>query len=602
MARFSFFQVFLTFMVCASAHVPSRPPPSSGRVEAITPTSSGQIGINPVTLPEPTAITASIGVDTQYLTDDITNGQTTTKWIGVDPWFETSATTMAANGQPTPTAVSKGFIVSADAAGGIDITISEAMHDKIASILVGLPDCGLPKRRRGQQAAKRQTDVTCELRQRLPKIIEQLSQDEDMVTQLTELNADVAWASGHDAQRLAESGQMMAFETEEEVAATLGLEIEINISIEVSVWGVLVGVAKAITVLGDAWKMKAAAPQPVNKLTPTVAPRPTPTPTPTTAGPTCPMATSLLCDGCGGGDGGGAGAKCTQGDFKDCACVEAPRERAEIIHADFDLEEDLILPFVYTPPDPNNIPSPDCSVNSPLDVEKSLFQNLINVWCSHTNLTKENSITLTASAAGVTKGYQDWQFVFDFGGYCNNSCNSVYDRFVDSCSHTSHTRESNGTIDMYCGQASYGIVAPAPVVLGQPACSDLQDPHAAGRVQRDDAARAVDLYCDMKWRQMHFQPTMSWGGFRDYHEFALYEPFGDEPAPLEGRTLHLEATWFERGCPPVRHNFDFDKCRENFMTAIDKCAPFTNPPDRELFLKYPAWNANDCFKWSISIV
>ncbi|XEV07509.1 hypothetical protein FSHL1_012796 [Fusarium sambucinum] len=51
-------------------------------VNAIIPTASGQIGINPVDIPQTKDYTASIGVDTEYLTELVQDGKTSTDWIG----------------------------------------------------------------------------------------------------------------------------------------------------------------------------------------------------------------------------------------------------------------------------------------------------------------------------------------------------------------------------------------------------------------------------------------------------------------------------------------------------------------------------------------
>lgn len=81
-----------------------------------------------------------------------------TQWIGVDPWFGTATITTTINGIATTVPIHKGFSVSTNAEGKIDIAISEELMGILEQIFASAPTCarakGMALRKRSACAAR----------------------------------------------------------------------------------------------------------------------------------------------------------------------------------------------------------------------------------------------------------------------------------------------------------------------------------------------------------------------------------------------------------------------------------------------------------------
>lgn len=191
----------------------------------------------------------TIGVDTQYLTDL----GTSTKWIGVDPWFGT--TTYATSIGPSSTTVitaHKQFSVSTAPDGSLDIAMSDELKDIFEGIFQDLPSCGVPGRGLGIGHAshskghlpKRQT---CEAR--LQAASQAINEQPALSSAFQQLSDDIVAAMGLDPADLDGMSQMIGFgtDTAEEMNSLLA-QLFPGVSLEA-----LQGGALAAAAAGGLW-------------------------------------------------------------------------------------------------------------------------------------------------------------------------------------------------------------------------------------------------------------------------------------------------------------------------------------------------------------
>lgn len=285
--------------------------------------------------------------------------------------------------------------------GKVEITLSQWLKTKLASISSQLPSCAAAKRRdlefehglggNQTQIMRRQAPPTAEcVRLRTSRLNQLLREDPDVARQMVRLNEDVATATGNDAVALAESDQMMAFANEDivvEIIQVTEYEIvevasagEILAAVGSTVLGVLGSLAfllSTVNILEDLWKLK-ADPQPMPIFN--SEPRPS-----TTQPASCPTQTPA-CAGnrCKGNRFGQCG-----NEWKGCNCDPSSQQidddnfwTAEGV--DYDAVEDLIYSWVFGPDqsDPQPVPDPKCNAGtsqSPnlVNMEKSVFQQYV---------------------------------------------------------------------------------------------------------------------------------------------------------------------------------------------------------------------------------
>ncbi|EEY22377.1 predicted protein [Verticillium alfalfae VaMs.102] len=441
------------------------------RVAAIRPTEAGQIGIDPVDIPPDESMKAPIGVDTQYLTELVTDQQTKTAWVHSESAFGVATiTTKGPDGSPQTTTIPEGFRV-AMVDGKVEVTLSQWLKDKLNGLSQQLPSCSLRKRRewdyRQHNVIERRAppDIPC-VRQRVNRLNQLLREDPDTMRQMVRLNEQVAQASGSDAVALAESEQMMAFAEEDivfeiihvyevvEITPTAG---ELLATVGEGVLGVLGSIAfffGTVNILEDLWKLR-ADPQPMpffknNKPNEPSDPGSCPEAQPACEGERCK---------------GGSNAKCTA-EWKDCDCVvsSVTFEDGAFFGDAWEAVEDEVSQFVFGS-DPNaDIPKPNCQVgtgedNTLANVESDVWSKLLDNLCvGKTLLSGGIHETKKTSDIGLTS-YEGWEFEFilemsrekDCSAY---NCVDVFGKFT-SCSYDSHTKYKTGELPLDCGTAKY---------------------------------------------------------------------------------------------------------------------------------------------------
>lgn len=284
--------------------------------------------------------------------------------------------------------------------GKVEITLSQWLKTKLASISSQLPSCAAAKRRDlefehglggNQTQIMRRAPPTAEcVRLRTSRLNQLLREDPDVARQMVRLNEDVATATGNDAVALAESDQMMAFANEDivvEIIQVTEYEIvevasagEILAAVGSTVLGVLGSLAfllSTVNILEDLWKLK-ADPQPMPIFN--SEPRPS-----TTQPASCPTQTPA-CAGnrCKGNRFGQCG-----NEWKGCNCDPSSQQIDDDNYwtaegADYDAVEDLIYSWVFGPDqsDPQSVPAPKCNAGTSEDpnlvnMEKSVFQQYV---------------------------------------------------------------------------------------------------------------------------------------------------------------------------------------------------------------------------------
>ncbi|KAL6400778.1 hypothetical protein AUP68_16495 [Ilyonectria robusta] len=436
---------------------------------AIIPTATGQIGINPVDIPDPESFSAPIGIDTQYLTETVADGKTSTKWIGVGADFGIATiTTAGADGLPQETTIPKGFNVVVNAEGKVEITLSQLIKDQLAEIAPLVPTCPSTVRRdwdpkSHRHVEKRAADIDC-IQKRTVMFTNEFRKRAFMVPQMMNLNEDIAIASGNDAFQLSRINRMMAFTPEGVVSSALaGSEASLDsflVAVESAASGVMASFAffiGAVDILEDLWKLK-ADPQPMPFFKSKTD----------TEEESCPK----LKLACAGQRCRGQAGVCT-GEWKGCKCGTSSVMVGDVflydndwavvqqIIKDFDIDSD--------PSDTKDIPDPTCSStsgdeNNLANMETDFWKELLDKVCDdNSKLSSSFDKTMKASDLGLDS-YENWTFDFSLQtsgdeectGY---SCADVFGKF-SQCSYDSHTKYKTGELNLDCGTVKYAMNEP----------------------------------------------------------------------------------------------------------------------------------------------
>ncbi|KAF7542200.1 hypothetical protein G7Z17_g11791 [Cylindrodendrum hubeiense] len=433
-------------------------------IMAIVPTTTGQIGINPVDIPPPESFSATIGVDSEYLTEIVTDQSTSTKWIGATSDFGTATiTTTDQDGTPQETTIPQGVRVVLNDAGKLEITLSQWFKDQLVDIASSLPSIPLQMRRnwdprKHQHVETRAVDISS-LTQHITRFGYSVIQHPAARLQLGLASGQIAYASGNDAAALAESEQMVSFVDEDIVTNIVqGIEVEAELAQDADVlanlgtgsMGVLGSLAFFIgtaTILEDLWKLR-ADPQPLM-------------PFYRVNDDSCPE--ELACAGtrCKGDKG-----KCTA-KWKGCVCVISGLSVGDSFYfgSDWAGVEDEIQKFVVgsDPDATQSIPQPSCTSSSGEDNNLANVES--DVWSQHDNSKLSGTIdeTMKTSDLGLDS-YEGWTFDFTLETTSDNDCSSyscvdVFGKFTQ-CSYDSHTKYKTGTLELGCGTAKYAMHGP----------------------------------------------------------------------------------------------------------------------------------------------
>ncbi|KAH7165280.1 hypothetical protein EDB81DRAFT_942360 [Dactylonectria macrodidyma] len=440
-------------------------------VLAIVPTTTGQIGINPVDIPPPESFYATIGVDSEYLTEVVTSQSTSTKWIGASSDFGTATvTTTDQDGTPKETVIPQGFRVIINDEGKLEITLSQWFKDQLLDIVSSVQSCPIQVRRdwdsrRHQHVETRAINISC-LRRRISRIAQRLGQHPEVTRQFELMNEQVAYATGNDVVALAESEQMVPFAEQDivveimeavEVEAELAEDVDLLASLGSEFMGVLGSLAFFIgtaTILEDLWKLR-ANPQP-------------PMPFYRVQDDSCPER-ELACAGtrCKGENG-----KCTA-KWKGCKCVISGRGVGDSFYfgSEWASVEDEIQQFVFgsDPDTTKSIPQPSCTSSNTEDrnlanVESNIWSQLLDSFCEdNPKLSRDIHETKKTSDLGLDS-YEGWTFDFALETTAENNCSSyscvdVFGKFTQ-CTYGSHTKYKTGKLELDCGTAKYAMNEP----------------------------------------------------------------------------------------------------------------------------------------------
>ncbi|KPM42160.1 hypothetical protein AK830_g4435 [Neonectria ditissima] len=421
-------------------------------VMAIVPTTTGQIGINPVDIPPPESFSAKIGVDSDYLTEVVVDESTSTKWIGVETDFGIATiTTTDQDGTPKETTVPQGIRAVLNE-GKLEITLSQWFKDQMVDIASNLPAVSLRKRRvwdprKHQHVETRAVDVSS-LTQRITRFGYGIVQHPAARFQLGLASGQIAYASGNDTAVLAESEQMVSF-VDEDIVSSVAQNIEAEAvaagdtealatlgSASVGILGSLAFFFGTVTILEDLWKLR-ADPQP-----------PMPFYRVKHEDDSCPDH-DLACAGtlCQGHKG-----KCTDSFY---------------FGADWVGVEDEIQQFVFgsDPDATQSIPQPSCTSSSGGD--RNLAQRgvrcLVSFCEDNPKLSEAIDKTMKTSDLGLDS-YEGWTFDFELETTAEKGC-SAYDcvdlfgKFA-KCTYGSHTKYKTGKLELECGIAKYAMHNP----------------------------------------------------------------------------------------------------------------------------------------------
>ncbi|KAK8093963.1 hypothetical protein PG997_000648 [Apiospora hydei] len=449
-------------------------------IHAITPTMTGQIGINPVDIPPVTSLLAPIGDDHTYLSEIVTDNFTSTTWIAATTDFGTATINITSNGVVQPTTIPEGFKVTNNTNGLLEITFSPYIKDLIGKYLPQIPNCQAlivrddddvnanihPERRRRLLLKKRADAAlaTACARRRGGRLSQLLSEDAEWGRQMSRFESQAIVASGHDAAALAEAGQTIALLEEETVAEILINEMAITdaaLGVAAEVGTLFLEIAGAISFLFGVyeiavglWKVQSNA-QPMNIFKPfrtwgaTATATATPSPTSVSNCPTATDAPPCVGDRCQGSPDG----VCSAPDFYGCVCLDTGSMIGDpsVWGEDFEDVQDLIYSFQI--PQPN---IPECVADTTDDtfsLSDNEFQLVFNTFCYNV----DGTINSDADNCFPTSTLSI-QIMFDNNGTsndCSMPCHDAFDGLRDQCSYDSHTKYKVGFTEVTCGVAQY---------------------------------------------------------------------------------------------------------------------------------------------------
>ncbi|KAK8104858.1 uncharacterized protein PG998_011891 [Apiospora kogelbergensis] len=431
-------------------------------IDAINPTVTGQIGINPVDILPPTSVVAPIGTDTEYLTEVVTDNFTVTKWIAATTDFGTATINITSNGQVQATTIPQGFKVTNTSAGVLEIAFSPYAKTFLDDILPKLPPCNplllrseaaasgatanVQTERRPQILQPRMDPAVACTRVRASRFAQLAAEDEAFARQLADLNGQVVRVTGHDAVALANNGEAMAFGLEEEALAEI-VEKGMAISPEltsgivtvglVALFDIIASVAFAYSVYQIAegmWKLK-ADPQPRPIFTPTrtydMSTAPSSVVTPSLC-PTSPV--PCVGDMCQGG----ADALCTNA-WLDCPCDVTGITISDPGFWGGSLMGMSGLIMSWHPPAPN---SPQCLATGGDDtvtMEDSPWNATFSEFCNTVGALDANGIIEDWDYCATADGQPNIHFQFEYNGTnpgdCKIQCHDAYDGLQESCKY-----------------------------------------------------------------------------------------------------------------------------------------------------------------------
>ncbi|KAK7920534.1 hypothetical protein PG985_008556 [Apiospora marii] len=448
----------------ATPHVP---------VDAINPTVTGQIGINPVDVPPITSLRASIGDDTQYLSEVVYGDTTSTKWIAATTDFGVATINKTTNGVVQQTTIPKGFKVANAAEGVVEVAFSPHIKDIIAKYLPQLPDCNpLPGRDEDTSSAnterrprihQQRADVAASCtRRRGGRLGQLLGEDMEWGEQAADLDMQLASASGTDAGALVEGEQTLALMEEDAVAEMIINEMAISAEmelIEVTLGSFFFEITVSVAILfavyevaDTLWKIL-ATPKTMDIFEPTrtydVSAAPSSVVTPSS----CPTyALPCVGDSCQGSPDG----TCSSGDFPGCPCAVSGSSIGDqtFWEDNFGPVEDLIADY--------QIPQPYVPVcvkdatDDPEPFDNGTWSSMFDTFCS-----KIHEPLSTDQDQCVTSPTQDIHFSFDGNSTdgCTDQCHDVFDKLRDGCTYDSYRKYNVGFMEVACGVAMYTIGA-----------------------------------------------------------------------------------------------------------------------------------------------
>ncbi|KAK7948797.1 uncharacterized protein PG986_009683 [Apiospora aurea] len=428
-------------------------------IHAITPTMTGQIGINPVDIPPVTSLLAPIGDDHTYLSEIVTDNFTSTTWIAATTDFGTATINVTSNGVVQPTTIPEGFKVTNNTNGLLEITFSPYIKDLIGKYLPQIPNCqALIARNEDEDESDVDANVHPERHRRL----------------LLKKRADAALATacarrrGGRLQPAPERGRRVgpadvatiALLEEETVAEILINEMAITdaaLGVAAEVGTLFLEIAGAISFLFGVyeiavglWKVQSNA-QPMNIFKPFRTWDATATPSPTSVS-NCPTATDAppcVGDRCQGSPDG----VCSAPDFYGCVCLGTGSMIGDpsVWGEDFEDVQDLIYSFQI--PQPN---IPECVADTTDDtfsLSDNEFQLVFNTFCYNV----DGTINSDADNCFPTSTLSI-QILFDNNGTsndCSMPCHDAFDGLRDQCSYDSHTKYKVGFTEVTCGVAQY---------------------------------------------------------------------------------------------------------------------------------------------------
>ncbi|KAK6825823.1 hypothetical protein PG987_013317 [Apiospora arundinis] len=430
---------------------------------------------------------APIGVDTNYLTEHVTDDMTVTKWIPATSDFGTATINVTTGGVVQTTTIPEGFKVTNTEGGLLEIGFSPYIKDIIAEYLPKLPSCdvlGLVAAAREEElAAANSTYIAAanstvlapgngteklskrRLQQRAPatecarrrggRMSQLLGEDARWVQQTSRLDAQLVQASGSDAAGLASEGEALALMEEDAVAELILEEMAFTVAMEelVLLYGafftLLASVAFVFAVYELAvglWKITAdSQPMPIYEPTRTVE---SAAPTPT--GSSCPISVPCVGDRCQGAPDG----TCSGEDFKGCPCAVSGSSigDASFWGDDFDYIVNLISGFQI--PEPNNPQCVSDTTDDTVTIENGPWQNLFESFCNSAPVISAGHDYCLAQP-----NLPQFHIQFDYNSTtgCQINCHDAFDGLRDQCSYTSHTKYKEGYTEVSCGLASYAF-------------------------------------------------------------------------------------------------------------------------------------------------
>ncbi|KAI0841215.1 hypothetical protein F5Y06DRAFT_308130 [Hypoxylon sp. FL0890] len=482
-------------------------------IAAVDPTSSGQIGVNPVSInvPPVSQITGSIGVNTQYLTDL----KTFTSWIGPDPSHivvtpVTKTTTVSGQTTHIVATATVNVQASKEANGDISILLSPVIMGKLSAIAAKVPPCAAKRKKRqaacGLEAFTNEVQADPELAQGFGDELASevwaevdegyVGSPEDGPDFEFEGDGENGYDSGYES---GEEGWFEGVEGGAEGAAEGTLEAIAFASPEEA--GTLIGTAAApptlLSFLNYVWKVyqenKDVPPvfkipsANVNKITKTKTSSATKTTTSetSTSSSSCPTQRPNCDDKClakADPDDNRIG-RCSQGDHKGCICNPLVQAFTEYTIPGLQQVLEDALDAIGTYPAPDGLS--DCDTSKLSTLPQKAFDGIWTQFCGVANGSESgvtwpvdingNKIPPKAKEASVMPRspptdkdqYKDYVTTLTWtpaagGDDCWSACGDAYGQGENDCGVGTNDKmmTTDGTVDIGCGNYSWHIEPP----------------------------------------------------------------------------------------------------------------------------------------------